>query len=159
VVRLLRNDLPYPIWDHMFARYVLVPETKNAPNPWTFCHRSLVEAEQSKQEKDAEQRRDTLLVNLLKTPPQPRPKREREKSIRPKGKRPKKKTPPRSHNPHSTGELAGKVPLPQPVMARAKPGPYLQTYFRTGSEARRAEIPARGGKTPSQTPNPPLQAP
>ncbi len=27
----------------------------------------------------AEKRRDELLVNLLKTPPQPRPKREREK--------------------------------------------------------------------------------
>ena len=36
-----------------------------------------MEAEQFKQEKDAEKRRDALLLKLLKTRPQPRPKRER----------------------------------------------------------------------------------
>ena len=35
-------------------------------------------------------RRDKLLLKLLKTPPQPRPKREREKSVTPKGKKAKK---------------------------------------------------------------------
>ena len=39
------------------------------------------------------QRRDELLLKLLKTPPQPRPKRERDKSVQPKRKKPKKKTP------------------------------------------------------------------
>ncbi len=37
--------------------------------------------------------RDKLLLRLLKTPPQPRPKRERDKSVQPKRKKPKKKTP------------------------------------------------------------------
>jgi hypothetical protein len=37
--------------------------------------------------------RDELLLRLLKTPPQPRPKRERGKSVSPKGKKQKKKTP------------------------------------------------------------------
>ncbi len=41
----------------------------------------------------AEQRRDALLLNLLKTPPQPRPKRERDKSVPPKGKKMKKEAP------------------------------------------------------------------
>ncbi len=36
------------------------------------------------------QRRDALLLKLLKTPPQPRPKRERGKSVTPKGKKAKK---------------------------------------------------------------------
>lgn len=40
-----------------------------------------------------EQRRDELLRRLLKTPPQPRPKREREKTASPKGGKPKKETP------------------------------------------------------------------
>jgi hypothetical protein len=37
---------------------------------------------------ESDQRRDALLLKLLKTPPQPRPKRERgkEKSIRTRGK-------------------------------------------------------------------------
>jgi len=37
--------------------------------------------------------RDALLLRLLKTPPQPRPKRERDKSVQPKRKNPKRKTP------------------------------------------------------------------
>lgn len=37
--------------------------------------------------------RDALLLKLLKTPPQPRPKRERDKSVTPKRKKPKRKTP------------------------------------------------------------------
>lgn len=40
-------------------------------------------------EQGAEQRRDALLLKLLKTPPQPRPKREREKSMLLKRKKPK----------------------------------------------------------------------
>jgi len=44
----------------------------------------------SKQE--TAQRRDVLLLKLLKTPPQPRPKRERPKKSKPKRK-PKKQTP------------------------------------------------------------------
>jgi len=39
------------------------------------------------------QGRDVLLLKLLRTPPQPRPKRERDKSVQPKRKKPKKKTP------------------------------------------------------------------
>ena len=35
-------------------------------------------------EREAKQRRDALLLKLLKTPPQPRPKRERDKSVQPK---------------------------------------------------------------------------
>ncbi len=42
---------------------------------------------------DPEQQRDKLLLKLLKTPPQPRPKRERDKSVQPKRKKPKRKTP------------------------------------------------------------------
>lgn len=42
----------------------------------------------------SEQRRDEILRRLLKTPPQPRPKRERDKSVSPKGKK-EKKTPDR----------------------------------------------------------------
>ena len=42
---------------------------------------------------DEERERDRLLSNLLKTPPQPRPKRERDKSVQPKRKKPKRKTP------------------------------------------------------------------
>ncbi len=38
-----------------------------------------------------EQRRDALLLKLLKTPPQPRPKRERDKSVTPKRPKPKAK--------------------------------------------------------------------
>ena len=34
--------------------------------------------------------RDRMLLRLLKTPPQPRPKRERDKSVPPKGKKAKK---------------------------------------------------------------------
>ncbi len=41
----------------------------------------------------SEQKRDEILLRLLKTPPQPRPKRERDKSVPPKGKTRKKKTP------------------------------------------------------------------
>ena len=41
---------------------------------------------------NTEQRRDELLLKLLKTPPQPRPKRERDKSVQPKRKKPKRKT-------------------------------------------------------------------
>ena len=52
-----------------------------------------MEAERPKQEKDDGQRRDALLLKLLKTPPQPRPKRERDKSVQPKPKKPKRKTP------------------------------------------------------------------
>ena len=48
-----------------------------------------MEAEQPKQEKGDGQRRDALLLKLLKTPPQPRPKRERDKSVTPKRKKPK----------------------------------------------------------------------
>lgn len=44
-------------------------------------------------DKTVEKRRDALLFNLLKTPPQPRPKRERDKSVQHKHKNPKKKTP------------------------------------------------------------------
>ena len=44
-------------------------------------------------ELDTPRRRDALLLQLLKTPPQPRPKRERDKSVTPKRKKPKKKTP------------------------------------------------------------------
>ncbi len=40
-----------------------------------------------------EQRRDALLLKLLKTPPQPRPKRERDKSVTLKRKKPKKEAP------------------------------------------------------------------
>jgi hypothetical protein len=40
-----------------------------------------------------EQQRDELLLRLLKTPPQPRPKRERGKSVPSKRKTSKKKTP------------------------------------------------------------------
>jgi hypothetical protein len=39
---------------------------------------------------EAERERDRLLRCLLKTPPQPRPKRERDKSVTPKGKKAKK---------------------------------------------------------------------
>lgn len=39
---------------------------------------------------DDGQRRDALLLRALRTPPQPRPKREREKSVSPKGKKVKK---------------------------------------------------------------------
>ncbi len=38
---------------------------------------------------EPEQRRDEMLKHLLKTPPQPRPKRERDKSVTPKRKKPK----------------------------------------------------------------------
>jgi hypothetical protein len=41
--------------------------------------------------KKEEQKRDELLKRLLKTPPQPRPKRERDKTVSPKPK--DKKTP------------------------------------------------------------------
>jgi hypothetical protein len=41
----------------------------------------------------AEQERDELLLRLLKTPPQPRPKRERGKSVPSKRKTSKRKTP------------------------------------------------------------------
>ncbi len=34
--------------------------------------------------------RDRMLLRLLKTPPQPRPKRERDKSVPPKGNKAKK---------------------------------------------------------------------
>ena len=44
---------------------------------------------QPKQKPD-EQQRDKLLLRLLKTPPQPRPKRERGKSVTPKRKKAKK---------------------------------------------------------------------
>ncbi len=43
--------------------------------------------------KEQEQGLNEALLRLLKTPPQPRPKRERDKSVQPKGKKPKKKTP------------------------------------------------------------------
>ncbi len=49
--------------------------------------------EKQKIESDDGRRRDALLLKLLKTPPQPRPKRERDKSVQPKRKKPKKKTP------------------------------------------------------------------
>jgi hypothetical protein len=49
------------------------------------------EAKYSDQE--AAHRRDALLLRLLKTPPQPRPKHERDKSVTPKRKKPKRKTP------------------------------------------------------------------
>jgi hypothetical protein len=43
--------------------------------------------------KAAEQRRDEMLLRLLKTPPQPRPKRERAKSVTTNSTKRKKKTP------------------------------------------------------------------
>jgi hypothetical protein len=51
------------------------------------------EKDAQRNEQETEQRRDALLLNLLKTPPQPRPKRERDKSVQPKRKKPKKETP------------------------------------------------------------------
>jgi hypothetical protein len=40
-------------------------------------------------QKKAEHQRDKILLKLLKTPPQPRPKRERDKSVQPKRKKPR----------------------------------------------------------------------
>jgi len=40
--------------------------------------------------KETARRRDGLLLKLLKTPPQPRPKRERDQSVTRKGKKAKK---------------------------------------------------------------------
>ena len=41
-------------------------------------------------EQETERHRDALLFKLLKTPPQPRPKRERGRSVPPKGNKAKK---------------------------------------------------------------------
>jgi len=46
-----------------------------------------------KRNQNDEQRRDGMLRRLLKTPPQPRPKRERNKSVSRKSDKPKKETP------------------------------------------------------------------
>ena len=51
------------------------------------------DSQHSEGKQETAQRRDALLLNLLKTPPQPRPKRERDKSVQPKRKKPKRKTP------------------------------------------------------------------
>ena len=40
-------------------------------------------------DQEVTRKRDVLLLKLLKTPPQPRPKRERDKSVTPKRKKPK----------------------------------------------------------------------
>ena len=45
--------------------------------------------EKQKIETEDGQRRDALLLKLLKMPPQPRPKRERDQSVTPKRKKPK----------------------------------------------------------------------
>ena len=44
-------------------------------------------------EQNTERKRDEILTRLLKTPPQPRPKRERSKNVTPEREKPKKKAP------------------------------------------------------------------